>query len=229
MRWHPEVIKWVITVHSKSTSAYEERFEAKCTEGAKDTANIATQALLFMYNGKTIKWIHIVQLQQWDKAVHRDSPGLLLAPKLSYEHVHLSPSLQMRANVAAQWLKEDFLGFFDKWYKDVEEQPALTAKQEEAFRLSRPTMAGCHLAVNTFVDVAAYLLSKDGVKYILSDKFKQDPIEEFFSKQRAAGGYHDNPSAAQFGHHYLRNIVARRCAVGSKMSMCGAFKVMTRP
>ncbi|KAJ8049382.1 hypothetical protein HOLleu_02107 [Holothuria leucospilota] len=80
-------------------------------------------------------------------------------------------------DIRFKWLKE---GFLDKWYKDVE-QPGLTAKQE-ACRLSRPTMAGCHLIVNTFVDVATYLLSKDGVKYILSGKFNQDPVEELFSK-----------------------------------------------
>ncbi|KAJ8018355.1 hypothetical protein HOLleu_43698 [Holothuria leucospilota] len=35
----------------------------------------------------------------------------------------------------------------------------------------------------------------EGVSYILSDKLNQDPIEEFFGKQRAAGGDRDHPNS----------------------------------
>ena len=41
------------------------------------------------------------------------------------------------------------------------------------------------------------LLSEDGVEYVLSEKFTQDPIEEYFSKQRRAGGASDNPTTKQ--------------------------------
>ena len=37
-----------------------------------------------------------------------------------------------------------------------------------------------------------------GVKFVLSAKLNQDPIENFFSKQRAAGGRSDNPTLHQF-------------------------------
>lgn len=53
-------------------------------------------------------------------------------------------------------------------------------------------------AVNSFIEITKFLVSMDGVSYFLSDKLNQDPIEEFFSKQRDAGGHHDNPSAEQF-------------------------------
>ena len=58
----------------------------------------------------------------------------------------------------------------------------------------------------------------DGVKYFLSDKLNQDPLEEFFSKQRNAGGHHDNPSAEQFGHHLLKNVAAGSRSLSSLKS-----------
>ncbi|KAJ8028143.1 hypothetical protein HOLleu_30295 [Holothuria leucospilota] len=48
----------------------------------------------------------------------------------------------------------------------------------------------------------------EGVSYILSDKLNQDPIEEFFGKQRAAGGHRDHPTLEQFGHAFVRNSTA---------------------
>ena len=52
--------------------------------------------------------------------------------------------------------------------------------------------------------------------FILNDNLNQNSIEEFFSKQREAGGHHDNPSAGPFVYHYLRNNVARRSVVTSE-------------
>lgn len=62
--------------------------------------------------------------------------------------------------------------------------------------------------VHSFIEITRKLLRIERVKYILSDKLNQDPIEEFFGKQRGAGGHHDNPTLAQFGHAYVRNIAA---------------------
>lgn len=62
--------------------------------------------------------------------------------------------------------------------------------------------------VHSFTEIARKLLRLEGVRYVLSDKLNQDPIEEFFGKQRGAGGHHDNPTLEQFGHAYVRNIVA---------------------
>ena len=42
--------------------------------------------------------------------------------------------------------------------------------------------------------MAKQLLSEDGVDYVLSDKFNQDPLEEHFGRQRAHGGSNENPS-----------------------------------
>ena len=42
------------------------------------------------------------------------------------------------------------------------------------------------------------LLKQEGVKFLLSERFCQDPVETFFSHQRSKGGHSDNPTVKQF-------------------------------
>ena len=50
--------------------------------------------------------------------------------------------------------------------------------------------------VNSFVEVVRYLLNLPGGKgkYILSECFSQDPLENYFGQLRARGGRSDNPT-----------------------------------
>ena len=43
-----------------------------------------------------------------------------------------------------------------------------------------------------------YLLSFPGVKFLLSERCTQDPLESFFGHQRQRGGGSDNPNVLQF-------------------------------
>lgn len=52
--------------------------------------------------------------------------------------------------------------------------------------------------VRSFVELSRILLALPGVEYVLSEKFCQDPVESYFGKQRAHGGYNDNPNMKQF-------------------------------
>lgn len=46
------------------------------------------------------------------------------------------------------------------------------------------------------MELTRYLLKLPEVSghYLLSERFSQDPIENFFGRQRAAGGYSQNPT-----------------------------------
>lgn len=46
--------------------------------------------------------------------------------------------------------------------------------------------------------MARFLLKQQGVKFLLSERFSQDPVEAFFGQQRAKGGRNDNPTVQQF-------------------------------
>ena len=69
--------------------------------------------------------------------------------------------------------------------------------------------------MNSFVKLSRELLS-EGAEYILSEKFSQDPVEEFFAKQRSMGGGHDNPTVSQFGSNMLTLQVAGESVRASK-------------
>ena len=48
------------------------------------------------------------------------------------------------------------------------------------------------------VEMARYLLDQPGVKFLLSERFCQDPLESFFGHQHSKGGNNDNPTVKQF-------------------------------
>ena len=49
-----------------------------------------------------ISWQHVVSAYEWDLGMHRYAPGLRKMPRLSEEHINLSPRLRMRVNLAVQ-------------------------------------------------------------------------------------------------------------------------------
>ena len=57
--------------------------------------------------------------------------------------------------------------------------------------------------MKSFISVAKELLQIDGVKFLLSEKFTQDPLEEYFAKQRRRGGCNENPNYYQFQNQEL--------------------------
>lgn len=56
----------------------------------------------------------------------------------------------------------------------------------------------CPPTVKSFVELGRYLLNYPGVKFLLSERFTQDPLESFFGHQRQKGGGSDNPNVLQF-------------------------------
>ncbi len=51
--------------------------------------------------------------------------------------------------------------------------------------------------MNSFVEMATFLLSKHPGLYLLSEKLSQDPLENYFGKQRQRGGRNENPNVKQ--------------------------------
>lgn len=53
------------------------------------------------------------------------------------------------------------------------------------------------------------LLRINGVEYILTERFNQDPLEEHFGKQRSRGGGVDNPTILQYMYNERKIIVSK--------------------
>ena len=62
------------------------------------------------------------------------------------------------------------------------------------------TYEGFQLTVQSTIDSTKFLLGKS-MDYFLTECFCQDPVEEFFGKQRQLGRRSDNPDINQFGHN----------------------------
>lgn len=67
-------------------------------------------------------------------------------------------------------------------------------------------------SVRSFVELAKLLLY-EGAPYVLSARFNQDPLEQYFSKQRGLGGARENPDVKSFSYNHLKLIVAGSGAV----------------
>ena len=74
--------------------------------------------------------------------------------------------------------------------------------------MSSQTYEGLTIAVNSHVDAIKFLLS-EGFKYVLTERFMQDVLEDYFGHQREKGRRSDNPTAQQFGYNDL-TIAAQR-------------------
>ena len=63
--------------------------------------------------------------------------------------------------------------------------------------------------MKSFVALAKELLCIDGVQFLFSEKFSQDPLEEHFGRHRRSGGCSDNPTLLEFGNQELALNVMR--------------------
>ena len=60
-----------------------------------------------------------------------------------------------------------------------------------------------HFSVNSFVAPGCLLLNEDRVKFLLTEKLSQDPIEKYFSKQPAKGGADKNTTLGTFNRNFF--------------------------
>lgn len=61
-----------------------------------------------------------------------------------------------------------------------------------------------YFLVNSFVELSKELLPEnEGKRYLLSERFSQDPLEEYFSLQRKKGGSYENPSSDGAGRQFV--------------------------
>ena len=110
------------------------------------------------------------------------------------------------------WKKDTFLKFLEDWKSSIQarEGPFTAAEREKMF-LSNQTYEGFKISANSHVEVIKFLLS-EGFSYVLTERFMQDVIEDYFGHQRTQRGRSDNPSAKQFGYNDLTIAVKRDIA-----------------
>lgn len=100
------------------------------------------------------------------------------------------------------WLKNTFLKYFTDWKDSVNSRPGFekNANAKAMMQLSWQTVEGIQISVSSLIDCTQYLL-KQGMPYVLTERFMQDCLEEYFGHQRQRGRRSDNPDALQFGYN----------------------------
>ena len=61
----------------------------------------------------------------------------------------------------------------------------------------------------SFIKLGKLLLEEEKAEFFLSEKISQDPVEEYFSKQRQRMGPNDNPDLDMFNKNTLGYHVTR--------------------
>ena len=130
------------------------------------------------------------------------------------------------------WLKNQFLKYFEDWLRSIEERPgAYTKSEKQKMFLSSQTYEGVKITVHSVIELVKFLIIHK-VSYVLTERFCQDPLENYFGKQRSSGARKDNPSLYDFGYNdnTIRNQkVFKPIATGNVRDEHISFEINTEP
>ena len=99
-------------------------------------------------------------------------------------------------------MKKDFIEYFESWKASIDNRPGNFTKQAKSnMFLAWQTYEGLLITVNSFVEATRYLLKEGRVRYVLSERFCQDYLENYFGRQRAIGRRRDNPNVRDVGYN----------------------------
>ena len=97
--------------------------------------------------------------------------------------------------------------------------------------LSSQTYEGVKITVHSVIELVKFLIIHK-VSYVLTERFCQDPLENYFGKQRSSGARKDNPSLYDFGYNgnTIRNQkVFKPIATGNVRDEHINFEIDTEP
>jgi hypothetical protein len=116
-----------------------------------------------------------------------------------------------------EWLVNTFLQYFHDW-----KNPSFLPTAQAKMFISQQTYEGLQITVHSTVETVKFLLSQ-GVDSVLTERFQQDPLEEYFGNQSQRGRRSDNPDASQLAYNdraldVQRNIVPIKAGNTGKCS-----------
>ena len=100
-----------------------------------------------------------------------------------------------------EWLINVFLKYLADWKLSTQNRPGnFTKNARERMFLSWQTYEGLQITVYSVVEATKFLL-ENGMNFVLTEKFNQDVVEEYFGRHRSLGRRNDNPTIYQFGYN----------------------------
>ena len=99
-----------------------------------------------------------------------------------------------------QWLLE-FLDYLKQWKESTGNRPGnFTQNARSRMFVSWQTYEGFQISVHSAIEATKFLL-QEGMEFVLTERFCQDPLEEYFGNQRKLGRRNDNPDIKTFGYN----------------------------
>ena len=115
---------------------------------------------------------------------------------------------------------EFLLKFFEDWLTTIEQRPGNFSRNAcSNMFISWQTFEGLKITVHLIIEAVKFLLQHH-VKYVLTERLCQDPLENYFDQQRAIGARKDNPRVRDLGFNdnSIRNQKIFRAIAGN---VCG--------
>mgnify|MGYP002803942685 CR=1 FL=1 len=122
------------------------------------------------------------------------------------------------------WLNDTFLKYFAGWKEEISKREGFTPDQMAQMFISVQTYEGLQISVKSLIECTKFLL-ENGVSYVLSERYMQDCLEEYFGHQRQRGQRSDNPDAVQFGYNDRILQIQRNAGLVSRGNVGSRRKV----
>ena len=99
------------------------------------------------------------------------------------------------------WLENEFLRYLREWKESIANRPGdFSQNARNRMFLSWQTYEGLQITSHSVVEATKFLLN-EGMGYVLSERFCQDSLEEYFGNQRKLERRTDNPDIRVFGYN----------------------------
>ena len=108
------------------------------------------------------------------------------------------------------WLRDVFLTTFQDWLNYVQQRHGnFTKDVGQKIFISWITYEGLKISINSIIEAIQFLLWHQ-VKYVLTERFCQNPLENWFGRQRSLGSRKYNPSIASIADFGYNNNAIRK-------------------
>ena len=95
----------------------------------------------------------------------------------------------------------DFLNYLKNWKESTDNrQGNFTQNAQSRMFISWQTYEGFQISVFSVIEATKFLL-QEGMEFVLTERFCQDPAEEYFGNQWKLGRRSDNPDISSFGYN----------------------------
>ena len=95
----------------------------------------------------------------------------------------------------------EFLEYLRRWKESTDNRPGnFSQNARSRMFISWQTHEGYKITVHSAIEATKFLLH-EGTEFVLTERFCQDPLEEYFGNQRKLGRRSDNPDIRSFGYN----------------------------